>query len=111
MFWRNRPFNNTLIFADFCCCQQKLEVLWQQAIYQEIPFYLVYKLTKFHDQSISQTGFMAGGAILPHPGRMQGQKSPAEIGLKYNTKFKKSETKFKKVTKSKNETKFQIKQS
>ena len=54
---------------------------------------------------------MAGGAILPHPGRMQGQKSPGEIGLKYNTKFKKSETKFKKVTKSKNETKFQIKQS
>ena len=40
LFWRNRPFNNTLIFADFCWRNQKLEVLWQQNIYQETSFYL-----------------------------------------------------------------------
>ena len=72
--WRNRPFNNTLIF-------EKLELLWQQTIHQEIPFYLVYKLTKFNNHSISQTGFTSGGIFLHHPGRIQGPKSPGEIGL------------------------------
>ena len=60
LFWRNRLFANTLIFADVWLHQQKLDNLWQQTIYQEISFYLVYQLTKFHYQSISQTGFMAG---------------------------------------------------
>ena len=63
----------------------KIRVLWQQTIYKETPFYWVYNLTKFHDQSISRTGFMVGAAILPHLGRIQGPKSPGQIGL--NEKF------------------------
>ena len=43
---------------------------------------MVYNLIKFHVQSISQTGSMAGmGAILPHPWRIQEPKNPGEIGL------------------------------
>ena len=75
LFWRNRPFSNTLIFADFCWRQQKLEGLWQQTIYQETPFYLVCKLTKFYDQRISQTGFMAGRAFGPTLGDYGDQKA------------------------------------
>ena len=33
------------------------------------------------DKSISQAGFMQGVAILTHPGRRQGSKSPGEMGL------------------------------
>ena len=89
LFWRNKPFSNTLLFADFSWCQQKLEVIWQQSIYQETLFYLVYKFTRFHDQSISQTEFMTRevGSILPHPGRIQGPKSPDEIRLIYKNRF------------------------
>ena len=43
---------------------------------------MVYKLTKFHNQSNSQTGFMTGGTILPHRPRIQGPKSPGKIGLR-----------------------------
>ena len=38
LFWRNRLFANTLIFADVWLHQQKLDNLWQQTIYQEISF-------------------------------------------------------------------------
>ena len=72
----NRRFSTTLVFADFCWCQQKLEVLWQQTIHQEIPFYLVYKLTKFHDQNISQTGFLAVGGNFAPPRENSGTKKP-----------------------------------
>ena len=56
LLWRNWPFSKTLIFADFCWRQQKLEGLWQQTAYQKTPFDRFYQLTKFHDQSFSQTG-------------------------------------------------------
>ena len=56
LFLRNTPFSNILIFANFCWRQQKLEGLWQQNIYQKNPFDRFYQLTKFHDQSIGQTG-------------------------------------------------------
>ena len=59
LFWRNRSFSNTLIFGDFCWHQQKLEVLGQQNIYEENLFDSSYQLIKFHDQSISQIGFVA----------------------------------------------------
>ena len=87
MFWRNRPFSNTVIFADFFSCQQELGMLWQQDIYHEIPFYLVYKLAKFDDQRISQNwiyGMRRVGirvVILPNPGRIQGPKSLSATGL------------------------------
>ena len=44
-----------------------------------MPFYFVYKLTKFHDESISQTGFMADGSFAP--GNTQGQECSGQIGL------------------------------
>ena len=56
LFLRNGPFSNTLIFADCCWCQQKLEGLWQQTLHQQTPFDRFYQLTTFHDQSINQTG-------------------------------------------------------
>ena len=52
LFLRNRPFNNTLTFADFWWRQQKLEELWQQTIYQQTPFVRFYQLTKFQDQKV-----------------------------------------------------------
>ena len=56
LFWINRSFSNTLFFADFCLFQKKLEVLWQQTIYQQTtPFDRFYQLTMFHDQDVSQT--------------------------------------------------------
>ena len=56
LLWRNWPSSKTLIFADFCWLQQKLERLWQKTTHQKTPFDKFYQLTKFHDQSFSQTG-------------------------------------------------------
>ena len=58
LFLTNKPLSNTLIFSDFCWCQQILEALWQQTIYQQTSFNRFYQMTKFHDQSIRQTGSM-----------------------------------------------------
>ena len=84
MFWRNKPFRNTLVSADFCRSQEKLEVLWQQTICQETLFYLAYTLTKFRDQSISQTAFITGDSFAPprensrtkNPGSSEKQQQP-----------------------------------
>ena len=68
LLWRNWPFSKTLIFADFYWRQQKLEGLWQQTAYQKTPFDRFYQLTKFHDQSFSQTGSIGQflDAVGPH---------------------------------------------
>ena len=55
-------------------------MLWQQNINQETPFHFVNKLIKFHGQSSSQPGFMAG-AKFPHLGRIHGPNKPGEVGL------------------------------
>ena len=80
LFWRNRSFSNTLIFADFCWHQQKLEVLVQQNIYQENLLDRFYQLIKFHDQ----IGFVA----FASPRDNTGTKKPGQIGLKYDICFK-----------------------